>query len=324
MKRIVGICLACVLLSAAASAEPSTQVYPVPAGAHPHDVAPAPDGKVWYTAQAQGALGILDPATGEVRQLPLGAGSRPHGVIAGPDGAAWITDGGLNAILRVDPKTDAVTAWPLPDSAPDSANDANLNTAAFDGDGMLWFTGQAGYYGKLDPKSGDMRLFEAPEGRGPYGIDATPAGEIWFSSLAGSYIAHVIDRAIGKLEVVPTPGKGDGARRVWSDSKGDLWVSLWNAGRLARYAPASREWKIWPLPGDAPRAYAVYVDERDIVWVSDFGANAVLSFDPRTERFTAHPGSAANASVRQILGRKGEVWLPESGTDRLMVIRTGG
>jgi virginiamycin B lyase len=28
--------------------------------------------------------------------------------------------------------------------------------------------------------------------------------------------------------------------------------------------------------------------------------------------------------VRQILGRPGEVWAPESGTDRLMVIRTAG
>jgi virginiamycin B lyase len=58
--------------------------------------------------------------------------------------------------------------------------------------------------------------------------------------------------------------------------------------------------------------------------VSDFGANAVLSFDPKSERFTAYPGSTDNADVRQILGRPGEVWLPESGTDRLMVIRTGG
>src|SRR5687768_951413 len=37
--------------------------YPVPPGSHPHDVAPAPDGKVWYTAQGSGELGRLDPAT---------------------------------------------------------------------------------------------------------------------------------------------------------------------------------------------------------------------------------------------------------------------
>jgi len=310
---------ALILLAAPAAADPTTQVYEVPAGAHPHDVAPAPDGSVWYTAQNQGALGILDPKTGAVRQISLGDGSRPHGVIAGPDGAAWITDGGLNAIVRYDPATNKVASWPLPESA----DDANLNTAAFDGDGVLWFTGQAGYYGRVDPRTGAVQTFEAPKGRGPYGITATPAGEVWYSSLAGSYIAHV-DRATGRVEVVPTPGEGDGARRVWSDSKGDLWVSLWNVGKLARYAPATREWKTWQLPGDVPRAYAVYVDERDIVWVSDFSANAVLSFDPKTEQFTAYPGSTDNADVRQILGRPGEVGLPESGTDRLMVIRTKG
>jgi virginiamycin B lyase len=307
------------LLAATAAAEPDTQVFPTPEGAHPHDVAPAPDGTVWYTAQGAGALGILDPKTGAVRQVALGDSSAPHGVIAGPDGAAWITDGGLNAIVRYDPAAGTVKSWPLPANA----DGANLNTAAFDRDGVLWFTGQAGYYGRLDPKSGAMRVFDAPKGRGPYGITATPAGEIWFVSLAGSYLAHV-ERTSGKAEVVPTPGDGDGARRVWSDSRGDLWVSLWNAGKLARYSPATRQWQTWPLPGDRPRAYAVYVDGRDIVWVSDFGGNAVLSFDPKTAAFTPYPGSAGDAEVRQILGRRGEVWLPESGLDRLMVIRTGG
>ena len=43
------------------SAEPTSSVatYPVPAGSHPHDVAPAADGGVWYTAQASGELGWL-------------------------------------------------------------------------------------------------------------------------------------------------------------------------------------------------------------------------------------------------------------------------
>src|SRR5262245_4755969 len=45
--------------------------FPVPRGSAPHDVAPAADGRVWYTAQGAGALGVLDPATGEVVQVPL-------------------------------------------------------------------------------------------------------------------------------------------------------------------------------------------------------------------------------------------------------------
>src|SRR5690242_13691952 len=58
----------------------SIDTFPVPAGQHPHDVAPAADGRhVWYTAQAAGALGLLDPATGQIETIPLGAGSAPHG-----------------------------------------------------------------------------------------------------------------------------------------------------------------------------------------------------------------------------------------------------
>src|SRR5262245_14933104 len=80
----------------------SLKAYPVPEKSHPHDVAPAADGGVWFTAQQAGYLGHLDPASGKVTQVPLGQGSAPHGVIVASDGAAWVTDGGLNAIVRVD------------------------------------------------------------------------------------------------------------------------------------------------------------------------------------------------------------------------------
>ena len=82
-------------------------------------------------------------------------------------------------------------------------------------------------------------------------------------------------------------------------------------------------WRHWKLPGDSPRAYAVYVDERDKVWVSDFGGNAVLALRPGSEKFERFGFPREAANVRQILGRPGEVWLPESGTEHISVIRTG-
>lgn len=305
--------------AATQAAASQVRVYQLPAGSRPHDAAPAPGGKVWYTAQRQGALGILDPATGAVRQVPLGEGSAPHGVIQGPDGAAWITDSGQNAIVRVDPKTEQVRVWKLPDEV----GYANLNTAAFDGEGMHWFTGQNGVYGRLDPSTGKMDVWKDPKGRGPYGIASTPAGEVYYVSLAGSHLAKV-DRRTGEATVIEPPTTKQGARRVWADSKGDLWISEWNSGQLSRYSPSSGAWKSWMLPGEAPKAYAVYVDETDTVWVSDFGANAVLSFNPERESWTRYPGSGENANVRQILGRPGEVYLPESGLDRLTIVRTTG
>ena len=295
----------------------NVRVFEVPAGSRPHDVAPAPDGKVWYTGQRRGTLGILDPGTGQVREVPLGEGSAPHGVIQGPDGAAWITDGGLNAIVRYDPRTEAVKVWRLPAEFPDS----NLNTAAFDGDGVLWFTGQTGVYGRLDPRSEEMRVWRDPEGRGPYGIAASPSGEIYYVSLAGSHLARV-DRGSGAATIIEPPTANQGARRVWADSRSHLWISEWEGGQLSRYNPATGEWRSWRPEGERPRVYAVYVDDRDIVWISDFAANAVLSFDPASERWTRYPGSGDNANVRQILGAPGWIYLPESGLDRIMVVRT--
>ena len=298
-------------------ATPTIQEYPVPSGSHPHDVAPAADGTVWYTAQFAGELGQLDPATGKIRRIKLANNSRPHGVIVGPDGAPWVTDGGLNAIVRVDPETAAVRVFPLPVGR----EQANLNTATFDQRGMLWFTGQNGIYGRLDPKSGRLEVFEAPRGAGPYGIATAPDGTVYYVSLAGSYLARLnLETAEATVLQPPTPQQG--ARRVWPDSRGRIWVSEWNAGQVAMYDPATAAWREWHLPGSKPGAYAVYVDSRDMVWISSWGANALVRFDPQREAFEEFPLPSAGAQVRQLLGRPGEVWGAESGVDKLVVVRT--
>ena len=282
-----------------------------------HDVAPAPDGGVFFSAQQSGHLGWFEPATGRTELIPLGSGSSPHGVITGPDRAAWLTDGGQNAIVRVNWPDRAVKVFPLPQGTPY----ANLNTCAFDGDGDLWFTGQSGFVGKVAVRTGQVSVKESPRGRGPYGICTTPSGDVWWCSLAGSYIAQV-DRRTGESRIVEPPTRGQGARRVWSDSRGRIWVSEWNSGQVSMHDPAAKSWRAWKVPGDNPKVYAVYVDERDRVWLSDFGGNAIWSFDPGSEKFDRHAIPRESANVRQILGRKGEVWLPESGTEHITVIRT--
>jgi len=307
---------AAITLSQATAWAQNVSYYDVPKGDGPHDVAPAPDGSVWYTGQRAGVLGRLDPKTGHIDRIELGDGSAPHGVIVGSDGAPWLTDAGLNAILRIDPDTREIKRWPLP-----SKNDgANLNTAAFDGKGRIWFTGQSGIVGRLDPKTGEMKVWDAPRGTGPYGITATPDGQIWFVSLAGSYLGRP-NLETGEVTVIDPSKKASGTRRVWSDSQGRLWVSEWNLGTVSFYDPQQMTWRTWSLPGADPHAYAIYVDDEDKVWVSDFSANAILRFDPTTEKFTSFPSTRNSANVRQMAGRRGEAWGAESGADRLVVVR---
>jgi len=316
MIPIVVAAVAVIALGINGATAAQVSYYDVPRGAHPHDVAPAPDGTVWYTAQSQGALGVLDPKTGKAFQISLGPDAAPHGVIVGPDRAAWITEGGQNAIARVDPASKEVKLFPLPKEFPD----ANLNTATFDRKGILWFTGQNGVYGRVDPASGKVEAWRAPKGVGPYGITTTPNGDVWYASLAGDHIAK-IDTVSGDALMVAPPRPGVGPRRISSDSKGLLWVSFWNTGEIGRYDPLGKTWKVWGVPKSKSGCYAVYVDDKDKVWVSDWEANALRRFDPVTETFETFPSNKRRSDVRQILGRPGEVWAAESGTDRLVVVR---
>jgi virginiamycin B lyase len=318
MRRMVLIAFIAVLLAATARADVAVQVFALPSGGgFPHDVAVGTDGIVWYTAQRSGQLGRLDPTSGKIELVPLGRGASPHGVIIGPDGAPWVTESGNNAIVRVDPRTRAVKSWPLPEAR----GYTNLNTATFDKRGRIWFTGQNGVYGRLDPGTGAMQVWDAPRGRGPYGIATTPDGDVYYASLAGSHIARV-NLDSGAATVIEPPTKDQGARRVWSDSTGRIWVSEWNSGNVSRYDARTGGWKTWKLPGDKPRAYAVYVDDKDIVWLSEWTANAIIRFDPASEAFEVFASDKQGANVRQILGRPGEVWVPESGAHRLVVYRT--
>ncbi len=176
----------------------------------------------------------------------------------------------------------------------------------FNASGTLWFTGQAGVYGRVRPASAEVEVFDAPGGPGPYGITATPAGDVYYASLAGSYVGR-IDTTTGVTTQLDPPTADQGTRRVWSDSAGRVWSSQWNAGQVAVYDPASDAWSEWRLPGEDPQAYAVYVDRHDDVWLSDFGANALVRFVPETEHFTVFPLPSDPGDVRQIHGRRNEL-----------------
>jgi virginiamycin B lyase len=151
----------------------------------------------------------------------------------------------------------------------------------------------------------------------------TPAGDVYYASLAGSYVGRV-DRATGAATVLEPPIAGQGSRRVWADRAGRVWVSAWNSGHLFAYDPADGSWRSWRLPGDGPQPYAVFVDDVGSVWLSDFGANALVRFDPATEAFSSFPLPSPGGAVRQLHGRAAEVWGAESGADQLVVVRRTG
>ena len=85
-----------------------------------------------------------------------------------------------------------------------------------------------------------MRVFRAPLGAGPYGITTTPKGRS-STPRSRAAISREINVRTGKATVIRPPTAGQGARRVWSDSKGRIWVSEWNAGKVGALRPGDEE-----------------------------------------------------------------------------------
>lgn len=277
---VLGVGLAFASATTASAQEPVRR-FAVDRWARPHHVAPTADGAVWYTAQAQGALGRLDPATGEIETVPLGARSNPRGVFVGPDGALWVTDSGLNAIVRVDPQSRELTTFALP-----RRGLANLHGAAFDAAGQLWFAGQAGIYGRLDPTTGEIEVWRAPLGPGPTAMTATPAGDIYFTTYNGNYLVRV-DPKTGEASLIEPPAPLEpvaGAAPVGSAAPGispaESGSGLAQPGSAAGTSmttaleprPSPDDWPVGPL--------GVGSDSQGRIWVAERIAGRLAVYDP--------------------------------------------
>src|SRR5207237_618929 len=176
---------------------------------------------------------------------------------------------------------------------------SGLHDVACNADGTVWITGQRdGTLNLLDPRDGGLKALSLGTGAAPHGVVVGPDGAAWVAEGGQNAIA----RATGTPRIGEPPTLQQGARRVWSDSQGRLWVSEWNSGNVSLHDPRDGSWKKWKLPGERPRCYAVYVDERDAVWLTDFSANAILRFDPKTETFLAFPSDKSGVNVRQLAG----------------------
>ena len=246
----------------------------------------APDGTIWFNGQRNGTLGRLDPRDGSYKLINLGPGAAPARRHHRPRRRA------LDHRRRAErhrprrsrrPQGDAVQAAgkarPTPTSTP-----ACSTRAASTGSPARAASTAGSIRSPATCRSGTRRAAAAP-----YGITLTPQGRR-LVRLARRQ-PHRQDRSRDRQRARSSSRRrtDQGARRIWSDSKGRLWVSEWNSGNVSMHDPADGSWQAWKLPGERPRTYSVYVDDKDIVWLTDFGANAIVRFDPATEKFHIVP-----------------------------------
>ena len=108
------------------------------AGTFPTEIAEGPDKQMWFTEGTAGALGKINPASGEV--VPAGVfapGSVPESLSTGPDDNMWVTESEGNRIASVT-AGGKVTEYTVPTA---KSRPFGIATGP---DGSMWFTEEHG------------------------------------------------------------------------------------------------------------------------------------------------------------------------------------
>lgn len=151
---------------------------PDPAAGDPHTLVFNRAGDIWFTVQGGGFIGKLTTSTGKVDLIKVpGERTRPYGIWLDSQDRPWVNLFGTNRIAMVDPATMTLKETTLPRA------EARTRRIAVTPDDMVWYVDYAaGYLGRLDPKTGEVKEWQAPSAAQsrPYAMGIDGQGRIWF------------------------------------------------------------------------------------------------------------------------------------------------
>jgi streptogramin lyase len=263
-----------------------------PEFSEPHDIAVDPTGIAWAAKRggqnlAGGKLIRFDPHTLEITEVNAPPGGAPPSrrrlgnPQIGPDGVLWTADAPNKRWLSFDTKTHKFINYFVPDGHLPGGNSMAINHT----NGMVWSSDQRNGVYSLDPKTGQWNFYQAPtKGSGAYGIALAGDGSPYFAEDNIDRIGHV-DLKTGKVEEFRIQDQGEKIlpRRMNSDGDGNIWVGLWQAGKLMKMDYKTKQMTIFTPPTKDAGCYSVTVDKKNnIVWVSEQAVDKIARFDPKT------------------------------------------
>jgi streptogramin lyase len=276
--------------------------------AEPHDVASDPRGNAWVAERA-GKLGRFDPASYEFVEVspPPGPAAANRQRLGNPqidkNGVLWVADGPNGRWLSYDTKYEKFSSFQWPKGH----GNAGGNSMAVHPDGTIYATGLGREVRALNPEKVEYKFYESPSARGKqepgaYGLAVAGDGSVWWAEDNIDKMAR-IDPLTGKVEEYPIPYEEGHAfpRRMNSDANGDLWVALWQAGKLMKIDHKTRAMTIFSTPTPNSGAYSVVVDKpNNLVWVSEHKVDKIARFNPKTEEWVEFPLPEAQSDPRRI------------------------
>jgi virginiamycin B lyase len=90
---------------------------------------------------------------------------------------------------------------------------------------------------------------------------------------------------------------------------GMIWVGEFNAGKMARFDPATQMFKEYPLPGPDPSPYSMGFDANGYLWYNSHHMDVLARFDTKTGKATEYPVPHSEMAMREFFrDSQGRIW----------------
>ncbi len=295
--------------------------YPVPNGGQPNTLKIGTDG-IWFTDQLNDAIGVLDPASGEVEEYKIPSGAMPTWIELGTDGSVWFPE--PSGVGRMD-RDGNFTEWQI---VLEKA-DAHIEVISLDPAGHLWFA-EKNFAGpgpngtntvrRLAPATTVISEYRVPTlGGTPAGVLANADGTVWVTEFFGNAVA-LLDPAIAPhTDLTVTPLRGAAAEQDTAGTHlhagGGPHVAATPVTPLRTPVTPRRTpgWIEYPIPLAGANAGDLRTEASGRLWFEeDAGQIGVL--DPAALTITEYPlPTQGNGYYNIEIDSHGRIWITEAG-----------
>jgi streptogramin lyase len=302
------------LLAPAAPAGAATGdviVYDTEDTPSPYGLLTTPDGNVWFTNQANGSVGYVNPTTGATDSFGSGAFDGPVALAFASQGI-HVANGFGNSLASIG--LDGQNATECNDPQNEVNNPTSLVVGPYP---RLYFTSQGNdRIGTRDigepcvPNAPNTILTYADaqgEVAGPTDIVNDPdRGVLWFTNRDNGRVGRFDPAQVAgdPITTFSVPG-ASGLHSITFGPDSNLWLTDRDLGTVIRFDPDTHESQTFPIPVNSPEGITAGPDGR--LWVAGYHSQSIVrvSVDGVARSFS---GGGIGRVTEVILGPGNDIW----------------
>ncbi|MGB8632788.1 MAG: carboxypeptidase regulatory-like domain-containing protein [Xanthobacteraceae bacterium] len=246
------------------------------------------EGKLWFDTMYQGALGTIDPKTGDTKFYPLSSEWNDNrvqlnfvGLRHDVDGKVWTKSVGTQDIFRLDLATGKWERFHPTDQLPPGGH-YSMYQVISDSKNNLWMAEfSEGYLGTIDAKTGAVKWFPMPTAHArARRMEIDGQDRITVTEYRGDKVA-TFDTKTEKFTEYPLP-PFTFPYRAQFDKNGEIWASTMSTDRVVRLNPKTGETEQYLMPSDT-NMRTVFVDNATTpvtFWVGSNHDHRLVKVEP--------------------------------------------